>query len=76
MTPPLVAEMVGLNGVIARTHFFAVKSNLRQAADRTPPVDSDAHLISCATLIFFALSESAACSFGKAKFSGELAQPA
>jgi hypothetical protein len=36
---------------------FAVKSNLRQAADRTPPGDFGAYLISCATPISFALSE-------------------
>jgi hypothetical protein len=76
---------------------FAVKSTLREASDRKPPVDFGAYLISCASPISFALSETfgigskkngnafgavyayrepiAACSFGKAKFRGELAQP-
>jgi hypothetical protein len=36
---------------------FAVKSKLRQAADRTPPGASSAHLIPCAIPISFALSE-------------------
>jgi hypothetical protein len=77
--------------------FFAVKSNLRQASDRTLPGATGAYLIPCAIPISFALSEKfgigskkngndfgavhmfsepiAACSFGKAKFRGELAQP-